>query len=477
VKARTTLALGLLLALGAATAQAQQASSGEAIRAGRAAMAAGQPARARDLFAQALAQSQGHPADGYAAAIGLGRAALWLGDMGQAERAFRQAGTLAADDGQRRTADAGLAQALNARDFPRQAWALVAPGAAGAAGDARATLELMRAAQALGWQDRALPALAATPAPDDTGYLGTQFHLLADDMRYATAARVETSASYSHDSENLDSWSVGASALSPLHGHASGSQRWGVAAETTRLDDERGTRHLQNLSGLAQLRIGDAKNLDLRLGAGQAAHWHYLQGDARWSWQPDDRYGISIAAARAPLLTTTAVSRHIAYATYSVGATLRPAASLYLLPTLYRQAFTDGNRRDGGSLRLVLSPVDLGTAPVALGAQAALRMFRSSQPGGGAYFNPDHYRAVTAGLTAVARISAGWRLRAVADGGRQRADGSEVGVYSANVTLEGRLPHNGRLQVQALRSSAASLSNGGAGYWDNSLTVSLGFPL
>lgn len=469
---KALLSLCVLFAL-APAARAQQADAGASIRAGRAAMEAGEPERARELFAQSLAQAAGHPADGYAAAIGLGRAALWLGDVAQAEHAFRQAGALAANDDQRRAANVGLAQALNARDFPRQAWSLTAKDVTN---DARATLELMRAAQSLGWQDRALPALAATTPPAGEGYLGTQFGLLADDMHYATAARMQGDASYSHDSEGLDTWTVSASALSPLYGSDAGSTRWGITADTTRVSDDLRSHQLQNLAGIGQWRIGDWQNVDLRLGIGQSGHWQYLQGSARWSFQPDDRYGISAMAERAPLLTTTAIERRIAYATYSVSANLRPAARLYLLPSLYRQTFTDGNHRDGGTARLVLSPLDIPGTPAAIGAQLGVRTFRSSQPGGGAYFNPRHYRAVTAGLTGVVSLSPRWRLRAVADGGRQTADGNDVGIYALDVSLEGRLPHNGRLQVHALRSSAASVSNGGAGYWNNSLTVSLSYP-
>ena len=85
---KALLSLCVMLAL-APAARAQQADAGASIRAGRAAMEAGEPRRARELFAQGLAQATGHPADGYAAAIGLGRAALWLGDVAEAERAFR----------------------------------------------------------------------------------------------------------------------------------------------------------------------------------------------------------------------------------------------------------------------------------------------------------------------------------------------------------------------------------------------------
>jgi hypothetical protein len=52
-----------------------------------------------------------------------------------------------------------------------------------------------------------------------------------------------------------------------------------------------------------------------------------------------------------------------------------------------------------------------------------------------------------------------------------------AGIYSWQASLDGRLSHNGRVAFQLGRSSAASDSSGGAGYWNNSLTVSISYPL
>lgn len=463
----------ILLALAPAT-HAQVIDAGQAIRQGRDALESNQPSRARALFTQALAQSAGHPRDAYAAAVGLGRAELWLGHVPSAETAFRQALRLASSPTERRIARTGLAQSLNAEDRAREAWKL---NAADAAGDPRATLELMRSAQALGWQDRALPALAATPAPSGGGYLGTQFGQYADGMRYATSTQLGGEASYSHDSEGLDVWAVSASAYGPLRGSDALSQRYGVDIDTLRVSEPGSSRVLDELSGIGQWRIGDLQSADLRLGMGQAGSWQYLRGAAHWTVQPSDDFALSASAGRAPLLTDAAIAQRIAYATYSVGATLRPADHLYLLPTFFRQQFTDGNRRDGAAARLLLSPFDIAGTPVALGGELGVRVFDSSQPGGGVYFNPQHYRAVTAGLIGVVTMSPMWRLRATVDGGRQTTDGQTVGIYNADLSLEGRLPHNGRVQLHALRSSAASVSGGGPGYWNNTVAISVSYPL
>jgi hypothetical protein len=50
-------------------------------------------------------------------------------------------------------------------------------------------------------------------------------------------------------------------------------------------------------------------------------------------------------------------------------------------------------------------------------------------------------------------------------------------IYTLDCSLEGRLPGNGRLLLRAGRSSAASASGGGAGYWNDSASVSVSFPL
>ncbi|MBU6246654.1 MAG: hypothetical protein KGN77_02765 [Xanthomonadaceae bacterium] len=470
---RSLPATVILLALAPAV-HAQAADAGQAIRAGRHALEANDPGRARTLFVQALTLSAHRPADAYAAAIGLGRAELWLGHAPAGEKAFRRALELASTDGERRTSRTGLAQALNAEDRYIEAWKL---NATDAAGDPRATLELMRSARALGWQDRTLPALAATKAPADTGYLGTHFGLLANDMHYATSARVQGDTRFSHDNEGLDVWSVGASVLTPLHGDDALAQQYGVTADTMRVITPGNSRHLHELAGVGQWRIGDTQSADLRLGLGQAGGWQYLQGAGHWTVQPNDDFALSAGAERAPLLTDAAITRRIAYANYSVGATLRPTDHLYLLPTVFQQRFTDGNRRDGGVARLVISPFDVRGTSAALGGQIGVRVFRSSQPGGGIYFNPQHYRSVTAGLIGALRLSPNWRLRATADGGRQTTDGNSVGIYTLDVSLEGRLPHNGRLQLHAMRSSAASVSGGGSGYWNNTLAVSVSYPL
>lgn len=467
----------LLLALCAmapwvAHAQISTSTAADDIRAGREALRAEQPALARTRFAAALSHPDDSREDTFAAALGLGRADVWLGDYAAGARAFRVAQAHAGGAGDRQAADTGLAQALNALGYPHQAYALVAPFARD---QPRATLELMRALEALGWQDKSAPYLAA--AAPAGGYLGNQYRLLQDAMRYATAPRVAGELGVSHDSEGLTTLVAGTHFDGAPMSSGSLLQRWGGTASTTRVSDSHQTRHIAAATLTGEWRIRDANALGLELGMGRTGRWHFLQGAARWTLQPNDSFSLNSAVERTPVLTDNAIAQRLAVDTYSVGSSLRASDHWYVLPGYARQAFSDGNHRQAGSLRVLLSPWDIPGTAGALGAQLSTRLFHGSQPSRGVYFNPAHYRATQVGLLGAYALSSHWKLRASADAGRQWIDGAGAGIYAINATLQGRLAHNGRLDLQWSRSSAASVNGGGSGYWNNQFSVSLSYPL
>jgi hypothetical protein len=467
---RRLLWLALLVA---PFAHAEVPSMAREIQAGRTALLEGQPAKARELFAAALTQSGGAREDRYAAAMGLGQSTLWLGAYPVAASAFRTAGDLAGDMQARQAADTGLAQALNAQGYPRAAYALVAPFAKG---QIKPTVELMRAVQTLGWQDVGANYLDMA-APPQQGYLGTQYRLLEDDIRFALAPQLKGDFGYSHDSDGLDTLRIASAyRFAPSSGN-DWSQRWGIAAGTTRVEDGVDVRRIDDLSLLGHLRLGDNNVIDLDLGPGRSGSWHYLQGTAQWTLQPSDSFSLSTGAERAPIPTDTALAERLIYDVYSVGVNVRPAARWYVLPTYYRQTFSDGNRRDGGTLRVLLSPYDIPGTSGAVGAEFSARIFHSSLPSHGTYFNPAGYRTAQVGLVGVYSISPDWKLRGVASVGRQVVDGAGASVYTLGISLNGRLPGNGRLEFQIGRSSAASVIGGGSGYWNNSLNLTVRYPL
>lgn len=443
------------------------------IQAGRTALQQGHPAKARELFAAALAQPGGTREDRYAAAMGLGQSALWLGAYPAADSAFHTAHDMAGDAQARQAADTGLAQALNAQGYPRAAYALVVPFAKG---QIKPTVELMRAVQALDRQELGANYLDVVDPPQQ-GYLGTQYRLLKDDIQFALAPQLEGDFGYSHDSDGVDTLRIGSTYRFAPSSGGDWSQRWGIAAGTTRIADNADVRRIQDLSALGQIRLGENNAIDLNLGPGRSGSWQYLQGAAHWTLQPNDSFSLTTGAERAPIPTDTAVAERLIYNIYSAGVSFRPAAAWYILPTYYRQNFSDGNHRDGGTLRVLLSPYDIPGTRGAIGAEFSTRAFHSSLPSHGVYFNPANYHTAQIGLVAVYGISPDWKLRSVASVGRQVVDGAGSSTYTIGASLNGRLPGNGRLELEVGRSSAASAIGGGSGYWSNSMNLTVRYPL
>lgn len=462
-----------LLALAAPPSYADDAAAAD-IRAGRAALVAGRPQTALAHFQAALERAGAAHDTRFVALVGLGRAQLWLGAYADARRSFAQAWPLARTAADREAAATGLAQADNALDYPRRAFALVRRFALGRL---EPTLEALKAQRALGWQDLSLPYLAAMGAVPAQGRLGGAYARLRADAEYAVSKRVQGDFSFQHDSDHLTTWIYGAGVSLPGAPGGAWFPTWNLAAHATWVNDGTQAAKVNVLDGGFEARSGRNQRLGVRLGAGERGGWSFLQGRANWEYQPTDRFGLNASAERAPIYTPSALDRHVLYDTYTLGVTLRAAAHWYVLPAAYHQNFSDGNRRDGGVLRVLLSPYDLPGTASALGAEFYGRVFRSTRPGGGlGYFNPAHYSEAQLSLIAIHRLAADWRLRAQAGLGSQTADGAGAGTYALDLALQGRLPGNGRLSARLGRSNVASVSGGGTGYWNNYLALTLGYP-
>src|SRR5262249_20502658 len=170
--------------------------------------------------------------DRFVALIGLGRADLWLEDYSAAARAFREAKGLANGPADQQAADIGLARALNAMGYYRQAYALAAPYAKG---DLEPTIEVLRSAQALEWDDKtaALPNLSA---PED--HSGNEYLQLKSETDYRLSDRVDGGFSYSHDSDHLTIFGFEAGAWLPGAKGGSYFNSWRVAAKTFTIEDD-----------------------------------------------------------------------------------------------------------------------------------------------------------------------------------------------------------------------------------------------
>ncbi|HKD46546.1 MAG TPA: tetratricopeptide repeat protein [Rhizomicrobium sp.] len=466
--------IGLALTLCAilpGSAWAEEPSAADEIRAGRAALVAEQPDKAQTSFEAALAHGDLSADDRFAALMGLGRAQAWLGDYSGATDAFRGALTLAQSTEDKQAATVGLARALNANEYYGKALSLLAPYSSSSL---EVAVETLRAEKALGLEDLSVPMLATFP--DTAGVQGAQFASLKSDIEFILANRLAGQFTYSGDSDGLTVIDYGLGATAPGTPAGDVFESLTAATHVTTIVDRVTSDTLSSIIVGTHLRIGNAQHADINLGGGSVGAWNFFEGNASWDYRIDDAYDLNASLDRSPILTTAAIADHVLFSTYSLGAGVRPADKLYFDPAVFHQDFSDGNTRNGASLRIVLSPYDIPLPSSALGAQIFARVFHSEQPSRGLYFNPEDYSQAQLDMIAVHRFGQDWTLRALAGGGYQSVDGSVAPSYDVQLSLIGKLPGNGRGELHLDRNSFASNSGGGSGYWINTVSVSVSYP-
>jgi hypothetical protein len=456
----------------AAIARSQGLPSPDDIHAGRQALETGHPQEARAHFAAALAHAQARE-DRFVAFIGLGRADLWLGHYRTAAADFSGARGAASSDSDRHVAETGLARALNSLEYYQQAYALVAPFATG---DLAATVELLRAANGSGRFDAAAPYIAANPPASDSTRLGQEFLRQKDDVSLQLSKRIDAEVLDSHDSDGLNVRTYSLGAWLPGSASAQLFETWHLKLASTSVESGGTTDRLTQVDVGGTARIGAAQHLGALIGAASMNGWDFAEASLEWEAQLNDNAAVNASLERAPILTTLALADRLLFSTYTLGASTRLSDHWSIVPVYFHQEFSDGNRRDGGHFKVVLSPYDIPNSTSALGAQIDLRGYSSSAPSTGIYFNPAHYLLVRAGVIAAQQISVDWRLRLVAGVGSETIDGASTSSYAWDLSLQGRLPANGRLIVHLGRDSFASMAGGGPRYWNNTATVSIVYP-
>lgn len=456
----------------AAIARSQGLPSPDDTRAGRQALESGHPQEARAHFAAALAHAQARE-DRFVALIGLGRADLWLGHYRTAAADFGGARDAASSDSDRHVAETGLARALNSLEYYQQAYALVAPFATG---DLGATVELLRAASGTARFDEAVPYIAASPPASDSTRLGKEFLRQKDDISLQLSKRLDADLLYSYDSDGLNVRSYSLGTWLPGAASAQLFETWHLNLASTSVESGGTTDQLTQVDVGGAARIGATQHLGVLIGAASLDGWDFAEGSLEWQAQLSDTAAVNASLERDPILTTLALADRLLFSTYTLGASARLSDHWSIVPVYFHQDFSDGNRRDGGHLKIVLSPYDIPNTTSALGAQIDLRGYSSSMPTTGIYFNPAHYLLVRAEVIAAQQISTDWRLRLVAGVGSETIDGASTSSYMWDLSLQGRLPANGRLVVHLGRDSFASMAGGGSGYWNNTATLSIVYP-
>lgn len=465
-------AANLMLALWLSSAAGAADFSGVMhIKAGRAALEASEPARARVEFRAALADTP-VGADRLVALVGLGRAEQWLGHYRSALTAFSEARRLAENAADRQVIDTGAARALNALDYPLEAYDLVAPFAAGTPA---ATVEAARAALALGRPDEALRFIAASPV-DPTTHTGIELLREKADAGYDVAARAGAGYSFTHDSDGLTVRTYSVSSRVPAELGGAGFHTWGVTAATSDVSWSGQNDTLSELSIDDRMSIGWQQHVEVRAGLGRAAGWTRFEGLVQWEDRVTDATAVFASAERTPIVTPVTLEMGLFYDTFSVGTSVRAADHWMLVPVFFHQEFSDGNRRNGGRIRIILTPFDIPHSTSAVGAELEVRAYRSTQPSVGTYFNPQRYHQEQIGLIGVHQFAPGWRIRWTAGAGSETVNGSSARTWSWTLGLTGHLPGNGRLELRAGRDSFASLAGGGSGYWTNGASLTVAWP-
>lgn len=464
------LLLGLSLS---AAAWAADTDGAMHIRAGRAALEAGHPGVARAEFRSAVGTTLA-PRDRFAALMGLGRAELWLGHYRQALNAFTEARPFALSTDDRHVVDTGAARAFNALEYHLHAYALVAPFAAG---NPAATLELARAAITLGRADEALRVISEEPALDPSTRTGVDLLQAKSQIDYETAARGEGGYSFTHDSDGMTVRTYAVAALLPMALGDATFNTWRITAANSDVASPGQSDRLTEASLGDELGIGNRQHLEVQAGVGSFAGRSVLEGSVQWQDQLEDAASVFGSAEHSPIVTPTALASALLYSTFSLGTSLRTADHWMVVPVYFHQMFSDGNQRDGGRLKIVLTPFDIPSSASALGANVEVRAYRSTQPSGGIYFNPARYHQEQLGLIGLHQFGPGWRMRLTAGIGSETVDGASARTWSWALSLTGRLPANGRLELHAGRDSFASLAGGGSGYWTNGASLTAAWPL
>ncbi len=470
--ARRLLAVaGLIVSL--APALGAHAATGDgtaAIQAGREALRQDNPAAAKSHFEQALSRLSGHNRqDRRAALLGLGHAAFWLQDYRAAERAYREALTLAETREERAPILPKLARTLSVTDRPRAALELLAETDASSL---EAAIEKSRACLLLDREACAAQALephaqAISPATAG-GWLDAEYLKQQDELNRRLARTALAEVEFARDSDGLHSRRLelaaqfqngvatpGASVLKAF---------WQFGGSTETLRDDHGVAHVSEAYGQIMKNQNDEIPFRLRLGGGQFGGWDYTWGAFDSGYRPSDAGGFSFNAESGAVKTVTALQNRITQDTATLGGDHRLGELGVGALTFYRQHFSDGNDRDGTVVRINFDPHALPEQNISLRFQIYARRFRSEQTVSNGYFNPREFHEEMVKLFLSRRLSADWSLHGMVGAGRQVVDHASSNPLSAEVGAQGRLPGGMRTELKAGYGDASGLGSSGNRY-------------
>lgn len=477
----------LMIAVGMAHSPLYAAEAGaldmsSAMAAGRAALRDNSPKVALGYFQAALrAMPPDDSHSRFVALQGLGHAAYWLGQYALAEVSYREALSLAVTEEDKTSSTVRLARTLTARDRPRDAYWLVAPLLSS---NREAAVEGARASLALGWDARAAAAISVAGrdttdgAPPD--WLDRERARIATELTYRRSRKLKTEFEYARDSDGLRSqqWSVEADFPADYPGVIpdAAAANLTAGARVLWLDDDQRNLRLDEVDVSYRSRYGDSATAYLVAGAGEYTGHTYTAGSFGLAYRPADAWGLELNAEKAPVMTLAALNDEIDQDSVSVGADVLLLRAVTVAGAVYQQSFSDGNDRRGEVLRITSTVYPFLLPDSTFRLQLQAHHFRNDAPAATGYFNPDEFREVRFNVIISQQLSPAWRVRATVSAGTQRIGGSDFGIASGELQLNGRLYRMLRTEIGAGYGDSAAFSSSGAGYRRSFIRASLVMP-
>ena len=441
---------------------AEQPSLPASIGAARASAMTDQPQEALRYYRQALGIAEDEE-ERNVARFGIARMLLWLEQYQDAEVMYTDLASRPLSTEDHSFASAGLMRSLSFQNKPIKAYRSASSNTPLLAPE---KLELARAALWSGLPDKAAEIIDQGIAVEPDTRMARELGALQSEVQAETANPLDFHAEFTSDSDDLRTMkSELAAAVRPFPAGTAGlvAQHQGF------------TRHEQSLTmnGLqARVSSRTEDRLLLSIQGGPAAYGDWRT--ALWSgsavFRPDDNMRYETYASREAVETFPAFERHIRFDTAGLGATYSPAGFV-LAASLYRQTFSDDNRRLGVSGALGV-PV---SEPLGLSVRLRARYFGSGRTDTVGYFNPDRFMHEQLLFELNRLLGQNWRLYAAAGPGLQRITPGERSTTAlAELSIQGALYRSLAIGIDCGYSSSAIASS--SGYRRQYAALSLSHP-
>jgi tetratricopeptide (TPR) repeat protein len=438
-----------------ATDVAATASFRQLLAFAQASASANQPATALSYYVLALHAARTDETQQRVALFGIGHMLLWLGRYGESERVYRQllASNLSSED--RQTALAGLVESLSYDGRPMVAYAV------GSSEKSALNQELViataEAATDANWPDKARELLNLDAASlgelDSNSRLAAQLRSVRRAIGNDLGPLATLDYTESSDSDGLRIDTADAQILMPA-GTVTAAyllyDRSFLAQNTWSAQGDRATLG-------ASSRLGDHTWVRASFGSQSYPGWQTGTYDASASLRPNDRYGFEAFGSRDIVETQTALAQHLtgSLAGFDGDSTLGQRTTGF--GEVYRENFSDGNRRIGLSGKVGLGIDD----SIGLSGAVRWRSFSDNLFGSNAYFDPWHYGALDALITETRRLGEAWRFSVTGGLGRQGVDPGDISTtesYEASMNGYSRGCVSGQAVFGYSNSALASSS-------------------